>query len=1579
MENRKKVLAVCIALALSSKVYAEELSDTRKSCPQNTSSLTKSQKDKLPDECKSEQWGWAAGGIAALLTGVAVGVHNSGGDGDHTSSTPADNDNDNGDHTPPTPPDDGNDDGDHTPPTPPDDNNDDGTDDGGDVTPPDTSVTTYNNGVTLDRGAKTVTFDTVTLNGESWQNVTFSYVQDGNNYILTAPDGRTLIINQKYVTSDNNAVMAGTQSGTGYVWKYDSQGRFWFATADSAIIEGDGQTNTLDNSTSASGANSIGTLISGDKTENSLNGDITAGESAIGVVISGDETNTTINGNIYASGGATGLFVSGNDASVTNKGSITAVDTGSVGVAIAGNHATFSNVGNIDSSLNGTGVSITGDDATVRLDGAVNVHVEQNKDGIYQSATGVSITGNRSDTTITGNITLTNTDTTNSATGSLTGLAVTGDNNNVTLDGTLALNLTSSKQGTFGAQGIAVSGTGNHVQLKNGVVINATLLNGADPSLSTVSITGDNTVSVSGHSTLSTNGGPSQAPVSLANVKGGGTLILNSDSVLDINIKTDPLYYDAFSSLDASGSGSTIDNKGIINATGFPTTMSARNGAVVSNSGTINAAPSSDEFRSGLLTANGAASMALNRAGGEINILSTSKPFSPSGAAIFPLVWYGNTAYALLAYNGGAVENQADATITLQGAGLYGVAASMGTARNAGTINIDGFLPVLDDNGKVTNKTFVTPAGNKLYTMGAGVIAGSTDSGKGNATGINTGTINVNNEGFGMLALDGGTVTNQGTINLTADADVGKSVDNQLIGMGVMSGGLAINDQTGVININADYGKAFYNDGTGFIVNYGTICTNGNCQDSDTYNPTDNLVSLEYHAGLLSEKDQTVTLSKDAVITGAVGNDGTVNGSNINVAGASAILNNSATGVINASVNLKSVTDTASSNQGVIDKVTFGAAAVFNNSGTVNDLAMTSGATANNLSGGVISVPTEMWKGTLNNWGEVDGTMDIASSAFTFYNAGTFNGKVKTASAKGGMVVNDGVINTSGNNTVAMSASGSATMVNNGTLNLGTRGTTDTGMVGMQLESNATSSAVVENNGTINIYANNSWAFSQLGNDGHIVNNGTVYIDDGVTGSGLIKQSDKTIEGSGEGGNGTETHYVDFTTPVAPGSDSSSTVKNSLAGYVVGTNADGSAGKLMVNNASLNGVGINTGFTSGTAATTVTFDNVVQGSNLSDAGNITSTSVVWNAQGSTDASGNVDVTMTKNAYADVTTDSAVSNVASALDAGYTNNELYTSLNVSTTAELNSALKQISGSQANSAFNQARMLSNRFDMLADTAPVLGNGLAMNLVAKDDPRAELGKKTRYDMLALRQKLELTDNQSLSLEYGIARVEGNNSSLAGDNNVTGGYSQFFGLKHEMAFDHGLSWNNDLRYDVHTLDSNRAVSYGSVSKSADSSLRQQYLELRSSGAKQFALSEGLTVTPYAGVKLRHTLEDGYIERNAGDFNLKMNSGSETAVDGIAGLKLNYAGKNGWETMATLEGGPNLSYAKSQRSASLQGAGGQQFNVDDGQKGGGMNSLATVGVKYSGKESAMNLEAFHWKEDGISDKGLMMKYNLSF
>lgn len=839
----------------------------------------------------------------------------------------------------------------------------------------------------------------------------------------------------------------------------------------------------------------------------------------------------------------------------------------------------------------------------------------------------------------------------------------------------------------------------------------------------------------------------------------------------------------------------------------------ARDGAHVANSGAITAW-TKDNFnngvtRAGIIIAGDTGSVSENKAGGNITLLSDQKPFDSGGISVYPLKWYGNTYYAMLAYNYGEVSNDAGATIMLQGAGVYGVSAAKGTASNAGDIYLDGFVPTLDDAGNITSKTFWQPA--NLNITSAGMVAGSTDSGNGDATATNTGTITVNNAG---------------------------------------------------------------------------VIKNGS-----------------------------------------------------------------------------------------VDK----------------------GGTLNNLEGGTMTLQDNgLWSGTFNNWGTVNSDADIATggSGHTLYNGttGVINGQITTSKNNGGSkAINDGTINIDKTGNVAMSAHGSAKMVNNGTINVGTQGTEQTGMIGMQLESDAKADAVIENNGTINIYANNSYAFSQLGSNGHIVNNGTVYIDDSVTGSGFIKQNDKTIEGSGEYGAGTEVHYVDFTAPTEPTIDDSTTTMatgdistssgtNNLSGYIVGTSADGSAGKLMVSNASLDGVEINTGFTAGTADTTVTFDNVVEGSNLSDAGAIQSTTVVWNAQGSTDSSGNVDVTMTKNAYADVATDSSVSDVAQALDAGYTNNELYTSLNVGTTAELNNALKQISGSQATTVFREARILSNRFTMLADAAPQIKDGLAFNVVAKGDPRAELGNDTQYDMLALRQTLDLTASQNLTLEYGIARLDGDGSQKAGDNGLTGGYSQFFGLKHNMAFGEGLAWNNSLRYDVHNLDSSRSVDYSDVNKVADSDARQQYMEFRSEGAKTFSLmDDALKVTPYAGVKFRHTMEDGYKERSAGDFNLSMNSGNETAVDSLVGLNLDYTGKDGWSATATLEGGPNLSYNKSQRTASLQGAAGQSFSVDDGQKGGGVNGQATIGVKYSSNDTVLHLDAYQWKEDSISDKGFMLNVKKTF
>ncbi len=110
--------------------------------------------------------------------------------------------------------------------------------------------------------------------------------------------------------------------------------------------------------------------------------------------------------------------------------------------------------------------------------------------------------------------------------------------------------------------------------------------------------------------------------------------------------------------------------------------------------------------------------------------------------------------------------------------------------------------------------------------------------------------------------------------------------------------------------------------------------------------------------------------------------------------------------------------------------------------------------------------------------------------------------------------------------------------------------------------------------------------------------------------------------------------------------------------------------------------------------------------------------------------------------------SSVNNVAQLLDTGYTNNDLYTSLNVGTTAEQNSALKQISGSQATTVYNEARVLSNRFSMLSDAAQEVANGLAFNVVGKGYPSAEMGYYTQYERMALRNSLTLTEHQNLSL---------------------------------------------------------------------------------------------------------------------------------------------------------------------------------------------------------------------------------------
>ncbi|ECQ3074743.1 autotransporter adhesin BigA [Salmonella enterica] len=1509
-------------------------------------------------------------------------------------------------------------------------------------------------------------------------------VIDGNNARvnndgdMTITDGGT----GAHITGDNAVIdNAGdtTVSGTGSTALY--------IDGDNALIINEG------NQTISGGA--IGTRIDGDDARIANTGDIAVdGAGSAAAIINGDNSSLTQAGDLLVTGGAMGIITYGTGNEAKNTGNATVRNADSVGFVVAGEQNTFKNKGNINISLNGTGALVSGNASQATLDGDINVTATEDGDNVYRGATGLDMTGNNNTLNIIGSVTVNaDYDKDSVMAGSsdtLMGMSISGSNNAVDLTGTLNINVSDMSnvdEQYLNTVGLDVAGDGNTVDLAGGININYTEdADGLESAVTGINISGDSSVTLSGESTLNIATVPGGA-VTLANVRNGGNLTLDQNSTISIN-ETVILsnYYMTQALLTASGEGSSINNQGTVVDDGAVALLLADSGAQAQNSGKITAyATTGTSSRNAIAAANGQGSTVNNEAEGTITLVSSLTPFSNTGAGNFPLIWYKNTLYAMLAEDYGEVSNDAGATIYLQGAGVYGVSASKGTALNAGDIYLDGFVPTLDDENNITDKTYWTPP--KLYVTSAAMVAGTTDSGYGDATATNTGTINVNNAGFGMMALNGGTAINQGVINLTADAGVEGTDPNQLVGMAALNGGTVVNDTTGKINIYADYGKPFLTDGNSLIVNYGTVCFGDDCQDSDEYNPTNSDVSIPYTDGAtIADAGTSTTLGNKAIVTGDVNNAGVVSGESITVLDSGTLTNNDS-GVINSNttvsgnlvndgvingaltqnggdivnngtIDSRSLTTNGVLTNGTDGTMTSGAKVTGANSAIINDGTFYLGSAtdaknasmleindfaqffntgtlildnnknaihlnANNgtlYNTGTMELTATSNKGAINYWGAGaafinDGTVNATTAALAYAGGGAGNAPDKHAffwNQSNGVInydadngravdfsaynnyvaVNDGTMNISGNNAYGMYGGKNAQLVNNNTINLGTEGTTDTGMVAMALDKNATADAVIENNGTINIYANNSYAFSVAG-AGHVVNNGTVVIADGVTGSGIIKQGDSVnVEGTnGNNGNSDEAHYADYTlpgTPVEPGSNTTSGsaagdtsgASNDLNGYVVGTSADGSAGKLKVSNASMDGVGINTGFTAGTADTTVSFDNVVEGSNLTDASAIQSTSVVWNAQGSQDSDGNVDVTMTKNAYADVATDGSVSDVAQALDAGYTNNELYTSLNVGTTAELNSALKQVSGAQATTVFREARVLSNRFTMLADAAPQIKDGLAFNVVAKGDPRAELGNDTQYDMLALRQTLELTASQNLTLEYGIARLDGDGSKTAGDNGLTGGYSQFFGLKHSMAFDEGLAWNNSLRYDVHNLDSSRSVAYGDVNKIADSDMRQQYLEFRSEGAKTFTMmSDTLKVTPYAGVKFRHTMEGGYKERSAGDFNLSMNSGNETAVDSIVGLKLDYAGKDGWSATATLEGGPNLSYSKSQRTASLQGAAGQSFGVDDGQKGGGVNGLATIGVKYSSNDTALHLDAYQWKEDGISDKGFMLNVKKTF
>ncbi|WP_134938879.1 autotransporter domain-containing protein, partial [Salmonella enterica] len=1335
---------------------------------------------------------------------------------------------------------------------------------------------------------------------------------------------------------DNGSVLEGA------VWNYSEQDNQWqLTTADGKTLNVTGRDVTDANAAVIEGTqenglywkyDSRGYLIIADDNTTVINGDDQAhnsdrgmdisGQDRTGVIISGDRTVNTLTGDSSVTDGATGMVISGDGTTNTISGHST-VDN-ATGALISGNGTTTNFAGDIAVSGGGTAIIIDGDNATIKNTGTSNI----------------------------------------SGAGS-TGTVIDGNNARVNNDGDMT---------------ITDGGTGGHITGDNVVIDNAvsTTVSGADATA--LYIEGDNALVINeGNQTISGGAvgtridGDDAHTTNTGDIAvdgaGSAAVIINGDNG-SLTQAGDLLVTDGAMGIITHGTGNEAKNTG--NATvrdadsvGF---VVAGEKNTFKNKGDIDVSLNG----TGALVSGDMSQVTLD---GDINVVSVQDSEGVFSSATGVSVSGDSNAVDIT----GNVNISADYGQDDLAAGappLTGVVVG----GNGNTVTLNGALNI-DDND------LSAASGQYLDVVGMSVTGDDNDVEIG-------GGINITHSEYPLdgtsADITGISVSGNSTVTLNGHStiDTNTVVGGHVVLARVNNGGSLILGDDSVVDVNVSYiptGYYTYNallmaDGEGTsIENKGDITSHG------------------VYSVIRADNGAEVSNSGDIFVYATSSNSSEDRAAITRASGEGSAVHNKAGGDITL------ISDQTPQGSGGIEVYplkwythTFYAMMASDYGDVVND----EGATIHLQGAGVYGVTASRGKAlnegdiyldglvpTLDDENNITSTSYWQPSSLYLTSSGMVAGSTDADGDATAINTGNITVNNAGFGMMALNGGTSSyviNLVNSGTINVGTEqgkedGTNGTGLIGIKGNGNATT---INNtaDGVINVYADDSYAFG--GKTKAINNNGEINL---LCDSGCDIYAPGTT-GTQNDHNGTADIVIpDATTAPTEGSiptpPADPNAPQQLSNYIVGTNADGSSGTLKANNLVIgDNVKVDTGFTSGTADTTVVVDNAFTGSNIQGADNITSTSVVWNAQGSQDADGNVDVTMTKNAYADVATDSSVSDVASALDAGYTNNELYTSLNVGTTAELNSALKQVSGAQATTVFREARVLSNRFTMLADAAPQIKDGLAFNVVAKGDPRAELGNDTQYDMLALRQTLDLTASQNLTLEYGIARLDGDGSKTAGDNGLTGGYSQFFGLKHSMAFDEGLAWNNSLRYDVHNLDSSRSVAYGDVNKIADSDMRQQYLEFRSEGAKTFTMmGDALKVTPYAGVKFRHTMEEGYKERNAGDFNLSMNSGNETAVDSIVGLKLDYAGKDGWSATATLEGGPNLSYSKSQRTASLQGAAGQSFGVDDGQKGGGINGLATIGVKYSSNDTALHLDAYQWKEDSISDKGFMLNVKKTF
>lgn len=531
-------------------------------------------------------------------------------------------------------------------------------------------------------------------------------------------------------------------------------------------------------------------------------------------------------------------------------------------------------------------------------------------------------------------------------------------------------------------------------------------------------------------------------------------------------------------------------------------------------------------------------------------------------------------------------------------------------------------------------------------------------------------------------------------------------------------------------------------------------------------------------------------------------------------------------------------------------------------------------------------------------------------------------------------LLNQGTINVTGDNAVAMSGARGATLINDGIINLGVAGATNgRNMIAMQSDGSATLNN--RRGGVINIHANDSHAFGMgPGAGGQLINNGVVH-----------------VYGNGSGVN------VDAATAqgTVSGADVTWQAPRGVAGYTVGTNVDGSAGRMVLHQGGqLADVAVDTGFTRGTAASKVRLSQVFSGAEGGEQ-NIRSASVVWHARAERDDQGDVDVIMTRNDYRELA-DAPLQGVAGALEAGYDNNALYHSLEVADAAAFNRALQQLSGGDLAASGLQLLADGDAFwSSLARAAPVDGHR-----VRAFGPGAEATYGVRGSGAGVQMAFPMAGDRQLQLISGMLA-----SDFSSDGGQTRNLSRFAGLGIGQSLG-GFTLQHSVGNEWHQLAGQRQLNWGSTQLASHShrSLSRTRLGSHLSGVVH---AGSMRWQPRIGVSAYHSREQGFQEYGAHDFGLSVGAGSSSGVQMELGSTMNTRLGPHWQLRGDVALLGSILSNTSSRLARLHGAGTQAFELP-GAVQRGMDYRLMLGADYRRSRLSLSTALIAQRQFDITD-----------